>query len=309
MLIPSYHYVYNKCNELKLKGIKPVWEHQFVRHIKWLINHYEILDPKEFINKLEDTNFLENNSDKCIITFDDGTLDQFQCAARILDSFNLKAIFFVLTDVLKNKKMPLSHLLHVALCIHDSKYLIDLIINDKKIQFEYNEKDIEKKATIYNYENNKYRKILKYLVNYELTNFRQQVFSIILESLPEAESDICKKWFASEKDIVNAKNNGHLIGNHGLSHKSYESLSNKEIKNEIIESNNYLKKLLQEDILAFAHPQGGDNGKKNLYAQDVLKNLNYKICFNIIRSKDSSLHNKLDIPRYDAMHLPFDLNK
>ena len=51
---------------------------------------------------------------------------------------------------------------------------------------------------------------------------------------------------------------------------------------EIIESNEYLKNLLKEDILAFAHPQGGDNGKKNLYVQKVLRYLNYKICFNII---------------------------
>jgi len=303
MLIPTYHYVFNKSKIGDLGGIKPVWQDQFKIQLKWIIRHYEVLEPNEFLININNKNFIENNSNKCLITFDDGTIDQFQIAAKILEDLNLKAIFFVLSDVLKNKKVPLTHLLHIAMCNYESNYLIELILANITPDYDYNESEIYYKSGIYAYEKDISRRLLKYLINYELVNYYDQLTSILLDSLKMNEKSLCEKWFGNEENIIKARDNGHIIGNHGKSHKSYETLTNIEIKNEIIDSNKYLEDLLNEKISAFSHPQGGDNGDKNQFVREILADLNYKACFNINSTDNSSIIKPLDIPRYDAMLL------
>lgn len=304
MLVPIYHYIFKLEDSKKVKGIRPLWKDEFRYQIKWLINNYDIINPYEFTKELYSKNYVKLKKNKtCLITFDDGTKDQLNLASSILDEYNIKAIFFVLTDVLRNNTVPVSHILHSLLCTHEPEIIIEYLINNKVIN-TINKHEIIKNSEIYNYEKDINRRILKYLVNYELGKKNELIKKCLLEfsnKNSESEEDIRVKWFASKKDVLKVKSNGHMIGNHGVSHKSYESLSLQEIKTEINNSDKYLSNLLGENIQVFAHPQGGDSGKKNKYVATLLTAKNYCACFN---AKSNDLDNPMDIGRIDAALLP-----
>ena len=303
MFIPIYHYVFPIENRYKLDGIRPIWINKFIKQIEWIQNNYEIIDPRNFIsdiNKFKN----DNKRKRCLITFDDGTKDQFENASKILDIYNIKGIFFVLSDVLKNKKIPLTHLLHIAMCRHKSSDIISMIIRSGLLKEQFDEKQLIKKSHIYEYEKNKSKRILKYLVNYELGEFYEDLKNILLGLLLSDEKSLCESWFGSIDNVKDASLRGHLIGNHGKTHKSYENLSIKNIRNEILHSHNFISDIIGSEVKVFSHPQGGDNGKKNCYVKNILSDKNYKACFSIKNSMNSNLSDIFNISRFDAKDIP-----
>ena len=124
MISIMYHYIFNR-NTNNLNGIYPMWDDEFRYQLNWLKNNYSIIDPYAFINNIEEEKYFSQKTKKpkCLLTFDDGTKDQIQIASKILDEYNHKAIFFMLTDVITKQILPLSHLLHMFCVIMMQKKL------------------------------------------------------------------------------------------------------------------------------------------------------------------------------------------
>ena len=100
------------------------------------------------------------------------------------------------------------------------------------------------------------------------------------------------------------KENGHLIGNHGRIHKSYESMNIDELTKDIQISHNDLCKIFNGPINSYAHPFGGDQGEKNSHVVSLLKKLEYSSCFNVIPKVNEDNLNRFNINRFDASELP-----
>ena len=124
------------------------------------------------------------------------------------------------------------------------------------------------------------------------------------EFLDPLKEELVKKWFATKSDMIKIHSNGHMIGNHGCTHKSYDLLTIEELDNEIINSHKILSGIINSEIKVFAHPQGGDNGNKNRFVVKRLATLGYSACFNGANRSSINSMDQFSINRIDAAELP-----
>ncbi|MDA7703316.1 polysaccharide deacetylase family protein [Candidatus Pelagibacter sp.] len=78
----------------------PKYEDNFKKQLSFYKDHFEIVDENILIS--EKNNF-NSSKPKILITFDDGHITNYTSAARILDSFNIKASFFIPINVIDRK--------------------------------------------------------------------------------------------------------------------------------------------------------------------------------------------------------------
>jgi len=300
-----YHYVLNE-KEDQFDGIFPIWEKEFERQIKWLKKNFEIIDPKLLSKDLTSTKIYKSTKRKCILTFDDGTKDQMRNAVRVMDKHNIKACFFVLSDVLVDKIMPIAQLLHVVLCYFNPDKVIDHLYTNRLIDSRF-DKEIEKIALdIYDYEKDDGRAYLKYIVNYYLDTNSETLKESLISLMSElfTEKEMVDYWFMNIEDLILMQKNGHTIGSHGRIHRSYESMSFDELKSDIEKSHNKLSNIFNNKIDTYAHPFGGDNSMKNRHAISILKKLGYSACFNVVPKVNEKDLDRFNLNRFDAASLP-----
>ncbi len=94
------------------------------------------------------------------------------------------------------------------------------------------------------------------------------------------------------------KKQGFYIESHTVNHKSLTSLSNKQIKNEIVESKKALDERLQQNTHYFAYP----TGTYNLYIAKMIKNAGYRAAFSIKYGTVTSDSNIFALERIPIFH-------
>jgi peptidoglycan/xylan/chitin deacetylase (PgdA/CDA1 family) len=81
---------------LSYHDMPEIEEPLFIRQLKWLQKSWQIISPNEFELIMNGERLL--NRDSLLLTFDDGTISNFNVAEKILNSFNIKALFFIVTN-------------------------------------------------------------------------------------------------------------------------------------------------------------------------------------------------------------------
>ena len=79
----------------------PKYEKNFINQIKFYKKYFEIIDEKTLID--EHQSLKTNLKPRILITFDDGHITNFNLASKILDTFNIKASFFIPVNVICRK--------------------------------------------------------------------------------------------------------------------------------------------------------------------------------------------------------------
>ena len=75
----------------------------FERHCRFFRRHFRVVPLPEIIRKLERGERLDR---ELAITFDDGYLDNFECAAPVLERLGLPATFFIVTQWMGTDVVP-----------------------------------------------------------------------------------------------------------------------------------------------------------------------------------------------------------
>jgi peptidoglycan/xylan/chitin deacetylase (PgdA/CDA1 family) len=91
---------------------------KFKKQITYFKKNYNILNPKEFYEKLKKKTF--NNKD-LVITFDDGYQSQYQYAFDFLNTHNLKAFFFPMVLGYNSNKIHQVNKIHLLLKLNKNK--------------------------------------------------------------------------------------------------------------------------------------------------------------------------------------------
>lgn len=104
-------------------------------------------------------------------------------------------------------------------------------------------------------------------------SWANDVLDILNEADLKAYFFICiefiKNGSISEEDIVKLKNNGMVIGSHGLTHRFLHKVSNKELFYELGESKRMLEGIIQEKVEHFSVPRGVYNRRILKIAKDI----------------------------------------
>ncbi len=72
--------------------------------------------------------------------------------------------------------------------------------------------------------------------------------------------------------VAEIYNRGHLIGNHSLSHSDFSTITEDQMHNEILETNNILTSITLEEIKFFGPPSGSFNSKTLEVVNDLNMN-------------------------------------
>lgn len=284
-LVLMYHYV---RNPQEWTGSVPISPENFKKQVQWAKEHYEIVIPSEMNKK--------TSKPKCIISFDDATKDQYENAFKILKELDVPGYFAIMSSPLVERRVPVFHLIHTVLSHFEDKQ-IWLEIKD-----ELGDIDIDGLSEIYSYEQNKYRRYVKYILNFHWEEQQSRLFleSKVIKLYGSLEKFI-EQFYISESEIKEMHAAGMEMGVHCVNHLPYYENAADFYEVEIAPCKRYLESLLDTEINWYTPAFGGGLKAEQMREQlgSILVGKGFKGAFTTVKgyanldSKDF-WHNRID---------------
>ena len=265
-----FHHFHDKKHPKVQGSISP----QNFEDILNFIGISRILNPFEWIKKLEKN---ELNPEDVCLTFDDSLLCQFEAALPVLDKYNLKAFWFVYSNVFEGQleKMEIYRIFRSKFFknIDDFYNLFLKKVSDsefsKKAEQVITGKDISKfkeQNAFYSTNDVKFRYIRDRALG--KSGYEMIMDKIILEQGRNI-SDLSKDLWMSNEHLRKLTDCGHAVGLHSYSHPMVlNKLSYKEQFKEYERNYLHIKKVCGGNPVSVSHPC-------NSYNEDTIKILNH----------------------------------
>lgn len=250
---------------------------EFSKIIEFLNQKFNLINPNEFIFKIEKNKL---KSDDVCISFDDGLKSQIDIALPVLESFNLKAFFFIYTGIF-SENPPLFEF------FRDFRHSFSSVDKYYEIFFEklkdYSPKSYEMLEK--NYPENYLNHSLFYSENDKRYRFlrdqilKQHYSELVLQLMKDRNykfDNKKKKIFMSEDDVRYLSKNSHEIGLHSHTHPttignySYSAQMDEYYKNKV-----EIENIIKKEVISMSHPCGSYNSE----TLKVLEEINVKIGF------------------------------
>ncbi len=225
---------------------------EFRKAIKYLQSKYNFISLSKMVAALNEGYLIPNAA---AITFDDCYHSVIQSAFPVLESFEILATLFAITSYLDSHSITCFKFDQLEIAFRLSKRA-SIDCTDILPNFQYvNINSVSDKLNcLWNLKN--YLKILP-------KNISDDIFYTILERLKVSEDMIIDYASKHSKyrsmnwnDLCEAKDKGHLIGSHTITHSTLTQLPINEAYAEIVQSRLSIINQLGGDWLPFAYPYG-----------------------------------------------------
>ena len=300
-----HHFHDKKLNKTGQGSITPF---HFEKIIKFLLFNYNVLSPKEWINKSLKNSFKEN--DVCI-TFDDSLYCQYKIALKILNKYNLKAFWFIYSSVFNEELDNFEIYRKFRVCYFkkfDDFFTLFLKIYKEfehiNIKKSYFEKDIKQFKFLYPMytkneiifrvirnkilKKNEFEEIINKMIVIKNTNFKK----------------ISKNLWMTNDHLKKIHNNGHEIGLHAYNHPyALNKMKYQEQYKQLNKNYNHIKSIIKYKPVSIAYP----NNSFNNNTIEIIKKLGVKIGFrsNIRTFKTNKINKNFYYPRLDHSNYKF----
>lgn len=236
-----YHYVREQEG---WKGIVPLSPKEFSQQIDDLNKTYDIISVDQIHEK--------RSKPWCVLTFDDGTKDQYTHAFDILKSKGVPAYFTIMSGPLVTGKIPMIHLVHTVLSFISDEEIWEMI-NDK-----FDTSGVEEASLIYFYEQNKLRRYNKYMLNVKLSEAEAtDILGAAFHSLFPDRLHFIDNFYISENEIQRMSREGMTIGVHCHDHLQYNGNPQHFYDQEIEPCRKFLKRVLGFEPVWYTPAFGG----------------------------------------------------
>jgi peptidoglycan/xylan/chitin deacetylase (PgdA/CDA1 family) len=284
-----YHYIRTK----DWKGIVPLEPEKFEEQIEVLNKSYEIVSPEDLQKPL-------GLKPRCVLTFDDGTKDQYTNAFRIMKSKGVPGYFTVMSGPLVHEVVPIYHLVHIVLSFHAD----EAVWGDLKATYDVDE--VPRLSEIYNYETNNYRRFNKYAFNFFLS--KEQARNYLQDKALKVfgtSKNLIDQYYINKDEFMEMKGQGMTIGVHCNHHTPYSGDAYEFYKVEIEPCGQFLKNELKITPEWYTPAFGGGKKYKAMFRdlEPVLRENGYKAGFATTPGKNDGLSN-FWLNRYDCIHVP-----
>jgi peptidoglycan/xylan/chitin deacetylase (PgdA/CDA1 family) len=242
-----------------------------------------------------------------LLTFDDGIKDIYQYVFPILKKRNIQGVFFTIAGPIKEFFVADVHKIHVILASEkDKQKIVEQIhayiiankdhFNLKTPQEYYSE------LRPHRYDSVEVNFIKQMLQNKLPSKLRKDLIKELFNKfVDQKESDFSKNLYISIEEIKEMVENGMVFGNHSYSHPWLTKLSLDEIKLEIQQSNNLLRKFQPNGIKTICYPYGDVN--ENVI--QIAKNEGITIGFGgNVGDTNLVTQNPLHLSRFDTNDFP-----
>lgn len=271
-IIIMYHYIRDGSN------FSCFTADQFRKHLTYLKSRYRIITLSDYMQN-------DYKESTCVLTFDDGIRDGLDNCLPILEEFGVKAVFFIPTATLVEKKVLSAHKRHLLLAKLGS----------------------EKFITEFNALTNDYLKVKN--ANQRFTRFDNPetgLLKLILDSSQEAQpilNKIFDKYFNEKeefekmylyKDSKKMLDAGMELGVHGHTHMRLAEMAIEGQRNDIELSVNAFLDFFGEKPRHISYPFGS----YNVFTKRILGEFNFESGVTVIEQ-----------PNYKPITEPFELNR
>ncbi len=256
-LAVMYHYVRDRTGtpEAGIRGLdQATFEHQLDRLC-------ECMTPIDWPTLLAwRANRCGIPGDSVLLTFDDGLLDHFEVVAPILESRDLRGVFFVQTQALTDGRLNAAHSLHLLLCRLSAADLTREVHNwlDSEIQnwrerFQVNHAEAER---VYHYETPTCADLKHLLTNLLPLDLRTRLIDELFAGHVGDARAFARRWYMTRDQLTRLQDSGHTVGGHGHQHEPYARLPAPEQVKDMVECSDLLSENLGPMPRPFSYPYG-----------------------------------------------------
>lgn len=270
ILILMYHRVLKDCDET-ISYIQPgmyVVESVFEKQMDLLNMHYQVISLKELLVLWKEGG-IDNDKRYCIVTFDDGWLDNYLNAYPILMKYNIPATIFLATSLIGTNNWFWPEKL-TYLMLNSNKNILDILCrlgNSKKVVGDVLSSAIKEKG------NHERRELIDVIIE-KLKSFSEEeidgalnrIYKLLDLSVPG------KRMLLDWDEITEMSKNGISFGSHTCTHKILTTLTLQEVNTELAESKRVLKERKVNFVPVFCYP----NGSYNQEIQKSVKDFGYE---------------------------------
>jgi peptidoglycan/xylan/chitin deacetylase (PgdA/CDA1 family) len=236
-LLPYYHDVTSE-NKAHLSALGFVrTKEDFEQDVAFFLANYQNISLRDLTTKPKVNQFH--------ISFDDGLSGLYTNAFPLLAEKKIDASIFINSDFIDNKSMFYRH-------------KISVLINSIK------EQKLEKKIA----------EILKLNENQIISHLFSLGFSdtVLIDQIAKEinlsfeEYLIFNKPYLTSEQLIEIKNAGFTVGNHGKSHINFNTLDFENQKKQVLDCHHFLNQLLKQETAYFSFPFGDHKIKNELFS-------------------------------------------
>ena len=237
--IVAYHHISDDLGKLtKHLGVSTTPE-LFKRHIEYFASNYNPIAGADLL-----ANELPNKP--ILLTFDDAYRSVLDVAAPILKAASFPSLFFINPGVVTAEVLPLDNLLSFA--------VEELTLDRVMVLLDQNNPKIRSL-------NQLITGIIPAMRQSDVELGKQRIYAEL--RVTETELYQASNLFLRERDIKTLLSYGVDIGNHSMNHKFFRTLSDEQLRTEIVRSQAELQRLSGQSIRFLSIPYGNRKDATN----------------------------------------------
>jgi len=230
--IVAYHHISDDGSKLtKHLGVSTAPE-LFKKHVEYFASNYNLISGADLL-----ANDLPNKA--LLLTFDDAYRSVLDVAAPILKAANFPSLFFINPGIVTAEVLPLDNLLSFA--------VEELTLDRVLVLLNQNHSNIRSLSQLIN-------RIIPIMNPADLEFGKQRIYTEL--KVTEIELYRASNLFLKEHDIKKLLSCGVDIGNHSMNHKFFRTLSEDQLRTEVVHSKAELQRLSGQSIRFLSIPYG-----------------------------------------------------
>jgi len=225
----------------------PMRPELFEKVIRHITAKYSVVQFEDLMENIS----LYSKKKAATIMFDDGYKDNIDFALPILQKYNVKASFYVVTDCITNNSPTWTHVLEYRFQ-NTQKKAIDL-------RFDFLPEELRVNSLESNTERLMYVSRLKPFLKKISSQNRKQVLDVVNYYYDDIKlPTLMMDW----TDLRLLKEQGHYIGSHSQTHDMLGTINDADVVfNELIKSAEEIKKNLGHFPATISYPVGSYNDR------------------------------------------------
>lgn len=207
------NFLFHRVNPQRDKLWDPMSPELFEKCIAYISKKYKIMLFEELVV----SPLLNSKNELATIMFDDGYKDNIEYALPILEKYNVKASFYIVTDSIDNNRPTWTHIF---------EHLFQNSKRDKiDIKFDFIPKDLHISEFKSMDEKLQYASKLKAFLKDLKAEQRQEVSDLVYKTFDDVE---IPKAMMNWDDVRLLSSKGHYIGSHSATHNMLGTMDNEE---------------------------------------------------------------------------------
>jgi len=256
----------------------------FEQQIRYIARHYKPLSLQEAVGMIERREKIPKNA--IVITFDDGYLDNYVNAFPILRQYRVPATIFLSARAIEEKKLLWFDILIESFRLTRLRAVFFEVYGLGTFSL------ISARSRL-----SAAQKVVSYAKRFSL-RARSDFVRYVLDRLEVKEEDIeTTGMMMSWEDVRTMHREGITFGSHGMNHVILTRLSNKELRREIGDAKELIRKRTGVDTKLFAYPNG-EAKDFNREVEHELHRHDYVTACTLIKGLNDSTSDRLALRRF-----------